>query len=51
MAAKFDRLAVPEIEALAETQPLETRAALWRHAERGELHPLPALTGTLWELP
>jgi putative protein-disulfide isomerase len=49
--AKFGRLAIPEIEALAQTEPLETRAQLWRHAERNELHPVPALTGTLWELP
>lgn len=50
-AARFGRLATPEVEALSETEPLETRAALWRHAERGELHPFPALTGTLWQLP
>jgi Thioredoxin len=49
--ARFGRLAIPEVEALAETEPLETRATLWRHAERGELHPVPALTGTLWQLP
>lgn len=50
-AARFGRLAIPEVELLAETEPLETRATLWRLAERGELHPVPALTGTLWQLP
>ncbi len=49
--ARFGRLAIPEIEALAETEPMETRAHLWRLAEAGELHPVPALTGTLWQLP
>lgn len=50
-AARFGRLAIPEVEVLAETEPLETRATLWRQAEQGNLHPLPALTGTLWQLP
>jgi putative protein-disulfide isomerase len=50
-AARFGRLAVPEVEQLAGTEPVETRANLWRLASAGELRPVPALTGTLWELP
>jgi len=49
--AKFGRLAIPEVEALALAEPLETSAQLWRLAESGELDPIPALTGTLWQLP
>jgi predicted DsbA family dithiol-disulfide isomerase len=48
--ARFGRLAEPEIEELCETEPTATRAELWRLAAAGELHPVPALTGTLWEL-
>ncbi|HEY5389448.1 MAG TPA: DsbA family protein [Solirubrobacteraceae bacterium] len=50
-AARFGRLAVPEVELLAGAGPIETRAELWRLAAAGELRPIPALTGTLWELP
>lgn len=49
--ARFGRLAAPEVELLAGTEPIEARAELWRLAAAGELRPLPALTGTLWELP
>jgi predicted DsbA family dithiol-disulfide isomerase len=49
-AARFGRLAAPEVELLAGTGPVETRAELWRLAEQGALRPVPALTGTLWEL-
>jgi predicted DsbA family dithiol-disulfide isomerase len=49
--ARFGRCAEPELRLLAQTESAETRAALWRHAAAGELHPVPALTGTLWELP
>jgi hypothetical protein len=49
--ARFGRLAEPEVEALAGTEPAATRAELWRLAASGELRPIPALTGTLWELP
>jgi hypothetical protein len=49
--ARFGRLAVPEVEELAATPPLDTRAGLWRLAAEGALRPVPALTGTLWELP
>ena len=50
-AARFGRLAEPEIRELAGTEPTETRAELWRLAAAGELHPVPVLTGTLWQLP
>jgi hypothetical protein len=49
-AARFGRLAVPEVELLAGTEPIETRVELWRLASSGALRPVPALTGTLWEL-
>jgi predicted DsbA family dithiol-disulfide isomerase len=49
-AAKFGRLAVPEVELLAGSDPVETRAELWRLAGAGELQPVSALTGTLWQL-
>jgi predicted DsbA family dithiol-disulfide isomerase len=48
---RFGRLAVPELEALSGQSGTATQAALWRHADRAELHPVPALTGTLWQLP
>ncbi|MBS1889580.1 MAG: DsbA family protein [Actinobacteria bacterium] len=48
--ARFGRLAVPEVDLLARTEPIETRAELWRLAVEHRLHPVPALTGTLWEL-
>jgi predicted DsbA family dithiol-disulfide isomerase len=47
--ARFGRLAVPEAELLAGTDPIETRAELWRLATKRRLRPVPALTGTLWE--
>jgi putative protein-disulfide isomerase len=50
-AARFGRLTVPELELLAETPPVEIQAALWRLAAAGDLTPVPALTGTLWQLP
>jgi predicted DsbA family dithiol-disulfide isomerase len=50
-AARFGRLAVPEIEQLAGTPAVDTRAELWRLATAGDLRPVPALTGTLWQLP
>jgi predicted DsbA family dithiol-disulfide isomerase len=50
-ASRFGRLAVPEVERLSGMGPIETRAELWRLAEEGRLRPVPALTGTLWELP
>jgi predicted DsbA family dithiol-disulfide isomerase len=49
-AARFGRLAIPEAELLAGTKPIETRAELWRLASEERLRPVPALTGTLWEL-
>jgi putative protein-disulfide isomerase len=49
--ARFGRLAEPEIAELCGTEPTETRAELWRLAAIGELNPVPALTGTLWQLP
>lgn len=48
---RFGRLAVPEVELLAELPTAEANAALWRHVEQDELRPTPALTGTLFELP
>jgi predicted DsbA family dithiol-disulfide isomerase len=48
--ARFGRLAVPEAELLGGLEPIETRAELWRLAREGRLRPVPALTGTLWEL-
>jgi putative protein-disulfide isomerase len=50
-AARFGRLAIPEVEALSGTSPIETRAELWRLASEGKLKPVGALTGTLWQLP
>ena len=50
-AARFGRLAVPEAELLAQTEPIETQAQLWGLAAEGALEPVPALTGTLWQLP
>ncbi|MBS1891365.1 MAG: DsbA family protein, partial [Actinobacteria bacterium] len=50
-AARFGRLAIPEVEALCGMGPIETRAELWRLAGEGRLRPVGALTGTLWELP
>jgi predicted DsbA family dithiol-disulfide isomerase len=50
-AARFGRLAVPEAELLAQTGSIETQAELWRLAATGELEPVSALTGTLWQLP
>jgi len=49
-AERFGRLAIPEVEALCGTGPIETRAELWRLAGEGTLNPVGALTGTLWEL-
>jgi predicted DsbA family dithiol-disulfide isomerase len=49
-AERFGRLAIPEVELLAGTEPIETRVNLWRLAEQHRLRPVPALTGTLWEL-
>lgn len=49
-AERFGRLAVPEVEELCGTEPIETRAGLWRLASEGRLRPVPALTGTLWEV-
>ncbi|HEY2480096.1 MAG TPA: DsbA family protein [Solirubrobacterales bacterium] len=49
-ASRFDRLAVPEVERLTGLPPVDTRAELWRLAKEGRLRPVPALTGTLWEL-
>jgi predicted DsbA family dithiol-disulfide isomerase len=50
-AARFGRLAIPEVVELAGTSPIETRATLWRLASEGRLKPIGALTGTLWSLP
>jgi hypothetical protein len=51
-AARFGRLAVPEAELLAGTDPTATQAELWRLAAEGRLEPVSALTGTLfWQLP
>lgn len=50
-ASRFGRLAAPEAEQLSGMEPIETRATLWRLAQEGWLRPVPALTGTLWELP
>jgi predicted DsbA family dithiol-disulfide isomerase len=50
-AVRFGRLAVPEVELLAETDSIATRAELWRLAAEGKLQPVPSLTGTLWQLP
>jgi hypothetical protein len=50
-AARFGRLAVPEAELLAETEPVETQAQLWRLAAEAKLEPVSALTGTLFQLP
>jgi hypothetical protein len=50
-AARFGRLAIPEVVELAGTSPIETRATLWRLASEGKLKPIGALTGTLWQLP
>ncbi len=50
-AARFGRLAIPEVVELAGTKPIETRAELWRLAAEGRLRPVGALTGTLWQLP
>jgi predicted DsbA family dithiol-disulfide isomerase len=50
-AARFGRLAVPEAALLAGTDPTATQADLWRLAAAGELEPVGALTGTLWQLP
>lgn len=49
--ARFGRLAVPEVEELCGTTRTETQSTLWSMAERNELHPVPTLTGTLWQLP
>jgi predicted DsbA family dithiol-disulfide isomerase len=49
--ARFGRLAVPEAVLLAGTEPLETRAELWRLAAAGALEPISALTGPLFQLP
>jgi putative protein-disulfide isomerase len=49
-AARFGRLAIPEVQELCGTKPIETRAELWRLASEGKLKPVGALTGTLWEL-
>ena len=50
-AARFARLAEPEVELLTQTDPTTTRAELWRLAAEGALEPVSALTGTLWQLP
>jgi hypothetical protein len=50
-AARFARLAEPEVELLAQTDLTTTRAELWRLAAEGALEPVSALTGTLWQLP
>jgi predicted DsbA family dithiol-disulfide isomerase len=50
-AARFGRLAVPEVALLAGTTLTETQAALWHHADERELEPISALTGTLFQLP
>ena len=50
-AARFGRLAVPEAVLLAQTEPTATRAELWRLAAAGELEPLNALTGPLFQIP
>jgi putative protein-disulfide isomerase len=50
-AGRFGRLTVPELELLGETPPVETQAESWRLAASGHLTPIPALTGTLWQLP
>jgi protein-disulfide isomerase-like protein with CxxC motif len=47
--ARFGRLAAPEAELLAQTDPTEARAQLWRLSAEGALTPIPALTGTLFE--
>jgi hypothetical protein len=47
---RFGRLAIPEVEELCGTTPVDTRAELWRLAGEGRLKPVGALTGTLWKL-
>ncbi len=49
-AARFGRLALPEVEQLTGLPSVEARAELWRLAAERRLRPIPALTGTLWEL-
>jgi len=49
--ARFGRLALPEVEELCGLSRTAAQAVLWAHAEREKLQPVPALTGTLWQLP
>jgi predicted DsbA family dithiol-disulfide isomerase len=49
--ARFGRLAAPEAELLAGLDPTAAQAELWQLAAAGKLEPVPALTGTLWQLP
>ncbi len=50
-ATRFGRLAVPEVELLAQIDATEAQAQLWRLTAEGALEPIPALTGTLWQRP
>jgi predicted DsbA family dithiol-disulfide isomerase len=50
-AARFGRLAIPEAALLAETDPIETQAELWRLCAEGALEPVSALTAPLFQLP
>jgi protein-disulfide isomerase-like protein with CxxC motif len=47
--ARFGRIATREAELLGGSQGPDTCAELWRLAAAGELRPVRALTGTLWE--
>ncbi len=47
---RFGRCAEPELALLSGLDQTGLRAQLWDYAEARELRPVPALTGTLWEL-
>ncbi len=49
--ARFGRIATREAEVLAGTAGPATCAELWRLAAEHRLHPVRALTGTIWEAP
>lgn len=47
--ARFGRMATREVEVLNESPGPDTCAELWRLAAEGQLRPVRALTGTIWE--
>jgi protein-disulfide isomerase-like protein with CxxC motif len=47
--ARFGRIASREAEVLGQTGAATTHAQLWRLASEDRLHPVQALTGTMWE--